>query len=182
MQNRPAWHPCLFVAVVLAVVAVSGWGLGGRSRAPETAVRAELELREGVLFRPGADQPFSGLLVSEWRPGVRRTEVTIRAGRADGPTRGWFEDGQIEVEEFFRSGVSHGVRTRWYPDGARKSRVNVRHGRLDGVFREWHPNGRIARETPLFDGTPHGVVRSWDDQGNPAGTARVERGRLVSAP
>lgn len=181
MQNRPAWHPCFAVAVVLAVVAMTVWATRDQRRAPAVAQRAELDLREGVLFRKGEPGPFTGLLVAEWRPGVRRTEVTIRAGRAHGRTRGWFENGRLEVEEHFRHGLSHGLRTRWYPDGAKKSQVTVRDGQLAGVFREWHANGRLARETPLVEGAPHGLVRSWNEHGEPAGTAQVERGRRITA-
>lgn len=147
---------------------------------PALAIRADLVLRDGVLFKRDTTQPFTGLLVEEWKPGVRRTEVAIADGRAHGLSRGWYENGHLEVEETFVHGVSHGTRTRWYDDGVKKSQVEIREGRLTGVFREWHPNGRLARETPLVDGVPHGEVRGWDTKGKLAGTAQVDHGQRVT--
>jgi len=179
MPNKPSFRRLLLGAGVLAAVALGAWGVRERLTPPEAALRAELVLREGVLYRQGSAQPFSGLVVEDWQPGRRRTEVTIRDGRAHGLSRGWYESGQIEVEERFVRGVSHGTRTRWHADGAKKSEVKIRDGRLAGVFREWHPNGRLARETPLAEGVPHGEVRGWDAQGRLTGTARVEHGERV---
>lgn len=178
MPNKTAWRRVLFGAGALVTIAVAGWYYIDRGQ-PAVAVRSELELRSGVLFRRGDIVPFAGLVIEEWRPGRRRTEVAIRGGRPHGAARGWFENGQLEVEERFVRGVSHGVRTRWYDNGNKKSEVRIRDGQMVGVFREWHPNGRLARETPLDRGMAHGRVRGWDEQGRPAGTAIVEQGTLV---
>ena len=180
MFNKTSWRRRLtgivtLVAIVFVTWAVREW----RAPAPETATRAELDLRDGILFRQGATQAFSGLLIEEWKPGRRRTEVAIRDGRAHGLSRGWYEKGQLEVGERFVRGGSHGTRTRWYADGVKKSEVRIRDGQMVGVFREWHPNGRLARETPLEAGVAHGEVRGWDAQGQLAGTALVEHGKLV---
>jgi antitoxin component YwqK of YwqJK toxin-antitoxin module len=179
MPTRPSWRRRLFGIGALVAIALAGWVVAELRRPAVTARRAELELRDGVLHRRGEGKPFAGLLIDEWKPGVRRTEVTIRDGRAHGLTRGWFENGQVEVEENFVRGVSHGERTRWYDSGARRSSVTIREGQMVGVFREWHPNGRLARETPLDRGVAHGVVRGWDAQGRAAGVATVNHGTLV---
>lgn len=181
MPNKPSWR-CLSLGIgAFVAIAVVVWGVRKHFAPPPAVVyRADLVLREGALFRPDAAQPFSGLLVEEWKAGVRRAEVTIREGRANGLSRGWFENGELEVEETFANGVSDGLRTRWHETGAKKSQVKIRGGQLTGVFREWHANGSLARETPLRDGVPHGEARSWDAEGNLTGTARVAHGKLVS--
>ncbi len=182
MPNKPSWRLRLLgVGALVAIALVTGWLLREKSAPPSaTALRTDLVLRDGALFRAGAAQPFSGLLISDWRPGQRRTEITIREGRAHGLSRGWYENGQLEVQETFVKGVSDGTRTRWYAEGGKKSEVKIRAGELTGVFREWHPNGRLARETPLEGGVAHGEVRAWDAQGKPSGTALVEHGKRVS--
>jgi antitoxin component YwqK of YwqJK toxin-antitoxin module len=179
MPNKPTWHLCLLGVVAAAALAFTTWAERSLRLPAVTALRSELDLREGVLFRRGESQPFSGLLISEWKRGVRRTEVSIRDGRAHGVSRGWFEHGQLEVRENFVRGVSDGLRTRWFADGTKRSEVRVRRGELVGVFREWHPNGQLARETPLANGKPHGLVRGWDPQGKLAGTAVVQNGERV---
>ena len=172
----------LLLAGVLAGLGlmVWAWRVGATRPAPDTALRTELVLREGVLYRPSVTLPFQGLLVENWRPAQRRVEGTIVEGRAHGRSRGWYENGQIEVEEHFVHGISHGTRTRWFAAGGRKSQVEIRQGQLTGTFWEWHPNGQRARETPLRDGVPHGEARSWDAQGKLAGTAQVEHGQRVA--
>lgn len=179
MPNKTTWRRTLLGTGALVAIALAVWLASDAGTPPETARRSDLELREGVLYRRGASRPFAGLLIEEWRPGQRKVEVEIFAGRPHGRSQGFFENGQREVLESFVRGVSHGTRTRWYPDGARKSEATIRDGAMVGVFREWHPNGRLARETPLKDGVAHGEVRAWDALGNPAGSARVERGTLV---
>jgi len=183
MPNKPSWRRRLLGLGTLVALAFVTWGVREKlapPAPPATALRADLTLRDGALHLRASAQPFTGLLVEDWRPGQRRTEVGIRDGRAHGLSRGWFENGRLEVEETFVRGVSHGTRTRFFPDGAKKSAVKIRDGQLADTFREWHPNGRLARETPLVAGVPHGEVRSWDEQGQLTGTARVEHGQRVS--
>lgn len=171
----------LLLVGLLIGLGVMGWAWRGWATRPppDAALRTELALREGVLYRPSATRPFQGLLVENWSPAQRRVEVTIVDGRAHGRSRGWYENGQIEVEEHFVQGVSHGTRTRWFAEGGRKSQVEIRQGQLTGTFREWHPNGQRARETPLRDGVAHGEVKSWDEAGRLSGTAQVAHGQKL---
>jgi len=181
MPNKPSWRlRSVWIGALVALAGAAGFVWFDRSPPPATAYRHELLRRDGLLLRPADGRPFDGLMIEEWRAGVRRAELPIVAGRAHGRSRGWYENGRLEIEEHFVHGVSHGPRQRWYEDGRKKSEAEIRDGVLVGTFREWHPNGRLARETPLADGVPHGLVRSWDADGRPTGTARVERGQLVT--
>ena len=90
------------------------------------------------------------------------------------------ENGQIDVEERFLGGVSHGTGTRWFFWGEENPRSKSSDGTLTGVFREWHANGRLSRETPLAAGVPHGEAKSWDAAGKLIGTAQVSRGKKIS--
>ena len=93
-----------------------------------------------MLFAHGEDKPFEGLLVEDHAPGVRKLAIAIHQGRPDGLSRGWFDTGQIEVEETLVKGVSHGLRTRWHPNGQKHSEVTIVDGKLQGTFRRWHDN------------------------------------------
>ena len=182
MPNRPLWTSRrVFLVMVVAVLVIGGvaWRGWATRPAPERVLRSDLVLRDGVLYKPAVTVPFAGLLVERWTADRLRVEVTIVDGRAHGRSRGWYENGQIEVEEHFERGVSHGTRTRWFAEGGKKSQVEIRQGQLTGTFREWHPNGQRARETPLRDGVAHGEVKSWDAAGRLTGTAQVARGQKV---
>ena len=89
------------------------------------------------------------------------------------------ENGQIDVEERWVGGVSHGTGTRWLA-GEGEGWVGIRcskssDGTLMGVFREWQVNGRLARETPLVAGGPHVEATSGDTAGKLIDTGQVSR-------
>ena len=183
MPNRSRWtsrRVSLVVVLVALVITGVAWRSWATRPAPETVLRSDVVLRDGVLYKPTVALPFAGLLVERWTADRRRVEVTIVDGRAHGLSRGWYENGQIEVEERFVRGVSHGTRTRWFPEGGKKSEVTIVDGTLTGIFREWHANGRLSRETPLVAGVPHGEAKSWDPAGKLIGTAQVSRGKKIS--
>jgi len=172
----------LLPALVLIVAACSqslGALTGDHRASAETAGSNETELRNGLVFRSGAQAPFDGVLVENWSAARRKAEVPVRRGKVHGVTRGWYQNGTREVEETFRGGVSHGWRTRWHPNGAIKSQVWIQHGTLCGSFREWHPNGRLARVTPMKAGQADGLVRSWEVDGSSGGLVVVKEGKPV---
>ena len=105
--------------------------------------RSELTLRGGVLFAHKESAPFAGRLVERYGPSQRKVEIQIREGKANGLSRGWYEDGQLEVKETFRDGVSHGTRTRWHRNGQKRAVALIEHGEVV-AFSEWYENGQLA--------------------------------------
>jgi len=168
------------VMVAGGLIAVSLTPVAVESR--RVATRMELELQDGVLTRIGETRPFDGLLVENWRAGVRKVELTVRAGRLHGPALGWYESGRLEVSETFERGFSHGTRLRWWPSGAIKSQAQITHGVMVGIFREWHENGRLARETSLLGGVAQGDVRAWAHDGRANGILRITKGQEDRKP
>lgn len=166
MWSRPRRHRFFAGAEVLAIVIVLGGGwLWWQRGEPRMVVRSELDLREGVLFVRGEETPFDGRLVENYPGGARKLSIEIHAGVADGISLGWFESGQLEVEEHFVRGLSHGQRTRWYASGRKRCVASVVRGQLYGSYEEWHPNGRKAMEVTYRNGKPDGVARAWSDAG-----------------
>jgi antitoxin component YwqK of YwqJK toxin-antitoxin module len=139
----------------------------------------ELERRDGVLFAKGEQQPFDGHLVESYTKDVRKVVIEIANGKAHGLSRGWYDNGQIEVEETFVEGVSHGPRTRWHRNGSRKAVAQIEHGKDVGTFTEWHENGQLAVKMQMRDGEPDGVVDAWFASGAPRSRVRFENGRQV---
>ena len=176
---------CLLRYTCWAVMVFGGWWTLSRGpvavESSRYATRAELELRDGVLMRIGDSRPFDGHLVEDWRPGVRKVDLTVRQGRLQGPALGWYESGQLEVSETFERGFSHGTRLRWWPSGAIKSQAQITHGVMVGIFREWHENGRLARETPLKQGHSDGLVCTWSSSGALASRVAVSPGKVASS-
>jgi antitoxin component YwqK of YwqJK toxin-antitoxin module len=141
--------------------------------------RSGLVLRDGVLYLPGQTKPFSGLLVEDYAPGKRKAAIPIAAGKADGISRGWFDNGQIEVEETFVHGTSEGTRQRWFTNSQLRSQEPIVHGQLAGHYTEWHDNGRKAAEMDFVAGQPDGVAMAWHRSGQPKSRTRLSAGKVV---
>ena len=172
----------LSAAALIAVGVALVFDGGQRKSSPplRELSRSQLELRDGQLFAAGEVVPFNGTLVERYSPDQKRVAIAIRDGKPHGVSRGWYENGEQEVEEHFVAGVSHGKRTRWYEDGSLKSEANIVSGKIEGTFTRWHANGARAAEAQMRAGKPHGVSRAWDRAGTLVGRADLERGRVMS--
>ncbi len=178
-------------AVVLAAAALLLSLRSGRLAMPSEAARGDLVLREGRLYLRGFQQPYTGTMVEDYSKGVRKLAIDIRDGQVDGLSYGWFEAAsatsaapdakgqQLQVEEHFVAGVSHGLRTRWHANGQKKSEEQIEHGVITGRYVEWHDNGRKAVEMTLKDGKPDGLVVAWHPDGTLKSQTRFEGGQLV---
>ena len=133
---------------------------------PSEVLRSDLELREDKrLYQHGSSEAFSGLLVENFSGEARKLEIEIHHGKAHGSSRGWFENGQIEVEETFIEGVSNGLRTRWYESGQKRFQAEIVDGVIEGPYVEWHDNGTKAVAMSLKNGVTDGLAETWYPSG-----------------
>lgn len=83
-----------------------------------TAVRVSddaLDLGDDLVMR-WRGKPFTGISVEEGGP-APRSEVSYVDGIQEGESRDWHPNGALSVSAFYRSGVLHGVMTRYSPNG-----------------------------------------------------------------
>ena len=187
----------LGVAILLVVAIAAGLGLwwqeqrrAGELRDASRALReltmAGLVKRDGRLYASAEAKPFNGRLYENFpntgnspTAPVRKLEIEIHDGKAHGRSAGYFDDGKIEVEEFFVNGVSHGLRTRWHQDGWKKSEEMIEHGKLNGRHIEWHENGSKAVEMTLKDDQPEGLAETWYPDGTLKSRTIFAAGKIV---
>lgn len=174
--------------LALGVCVAITWYFGGGNHPPEESpisppvelLRTDLELREDQrLYAHGEQQPFKGLLVESFSEGVRKMEIEIHDGKAHGHSRGWFENGQMEVDETFVEGVSNGGRTRWYANGKKRSQAEIVEGVLQGTYQEWHENGTKAAEMIMKDGVTDGPARAWYPSGFLKSRFKYDAGKIT---
>ena len=146
---------------------------------PREAQRSQLDLRDGVLYFHGEQRPYNGLLVEDFSKGVRKVAIEVRRGRVNGYSRGWYDNGQREVEETFVAGVSEGLRTRWHRNGQKKSEEHIEHGHVNGPYVEWYDNGQKAVEMTVHDGQPEGEVVAWHPDGSLKSRSHFANGKMV---
>jgi antitoxin component YwqK of YwqJK toxin-antitoxin module len=165
---------------VIALVATSAF-LVWRSYLgrPGEVLRSRIVMRDGLAYDGPARRPFSGVVFEKFSNGTRQTAIEMRAGKVNGWSRGWFENGQLEVEEFFVDGVSQHTRRRWFENGQKRSETQIKDGQLSGSYVEWHDNGQKAVEMTLINGKPDGVVESWHRSGGLKSHAVLKLGNIV---
>lgn len=181
------WLGPLLAGVVLLVLACAVWVQlrPGTSRpdsslAPEV-LRADLEVRDGLLYRKGAAEPFTGTMVERYPDGALLSRSGVVAGRLHGLSEGWYPDGQLQVREHFVRGVSHGERVKWHSNGATQSVATIVEGQLHGRFLRWHENGVLAEEVTLSQGQPDGWAQSYYPDGRPKSRVRLVAGAVVES-
>ena len=167
-------------ALLLTAVLLGWWQWTHPAPSVRELTRSQLELRDSRLYATGEDRPFTGRLIETYSAQRRKLEIEINGGEANGRSRGWYENGQLEVEETFVKGVSSGPRKRWYANGSQKSLAQIESGKVVGRFIEWHENGRKAVEMTLVDGKPDGLVEAWHPSGSLKSQVQFDHGREVA--
>lgn len=146
---------------------------------PSEMQRASLELKDGRMITRNHGLPFSGIMFEQTMSGQRLTEVPLKEGIVDGLARGWYENGQLEVEEHFQNGVSNGIRKRWYQNGKPRNEAMITDGRLNGSYKEWHDNGVQSVSMTLVKGRGQGLCEAWHPNGNLKSRVTLENGEPV---
>jgi antitoxin component YwqK of YwqJK toxin-antitoxin module len=147
---------------------------------PVSVPRARLKLIDGRFHREGSREPFTGTLTDRSRNGALRHRASVVGGWYHGRSEEWSAPDVLEVREYYRRGLPHGVRTTWHPNGQKRSEGRLALGLQQGVYRQWTESGALAAEAMLEDGKPHGPSRAWYPSGWLKAEAMMNRGELVT--
>jgi antitoxin component YwqK of YwqJK toxin-antitoxin module len=172
---------------LLALLAVGGLVLLQPARPPriepasEVAEipRAELHLRDGRLYHHAETNAFTGWMLERYECGALKSRSAISQGLLHGLSEGWHTNGQIQIREHFRSGISHGERLKYYADGSRMSQATVVEGKIEGVFKRWHPNGQLAETAEIRAGVAHGNSQAYFPSGFLKTQAKLQSGKVI---
>ncbi len=58
---------------------------------------------------------------------------------------GFFSNGKLSREEYFKEGLPHGICIRYYDNGKKASEINYKSGVLHGNNNEWTKEGAVKR-------------------------------------
>lgn len=95
------------------------------------------------------------------------------------PSKGWFDNGQLEFEIIPQGSQGEAVRTVWYESGALRRRVAYRDVQKYGIWLEWYPTGQLWREGSYKNGRKHGVWREWKKDGGLGSQLTYRDGLIV---
>jgi antitoxin component YwqK of YwqJK toxin-antitoxin module len=82
-----------------------------------------------------------------------------------GPTRLWYESGQLRMEGGFREGKRNGSFSWWYANGQEQLSGEFADDQKSGSWTWWHENGMKAVQGIFLADRPVGVWSWWDDEG-----------------
>lgn len=142
--------------------------------------RSSLALTNGLLTRIGEATPFTGWMFETNAFGGYLSRSFLSNGVMEGPSEGFYTNGQRQVVEHFHAGVSHGPRIKWHTNGAKASEATIARGKIEGVFARWSEDGRPSEEIPMKAGQPHGVARTYFPSGFVRGEVHYADGQIVS--
>ena len=60
--------------------------------------------------------------------------------------RGWYKDGQLRWEEYWKDGNRNGIMREWYIDGKLKHESHWKDGHIKGISREWCIDGQLIHK------------------------------------
>ena len=124
----------------------------------------DLEDRNGVMYLPNEETPFTGRTESFHENGQKKGEVTFKDGKPEGPWTGWYENGQKTSETNYKDGKYHGLSTEGVGSrtGRRKGKEKYKDGKLMETV-QWKQWSKVSRD--LSEGLEWGcglVLRGRD--------------------
>jgi antitoxin component YwqK of YwqJK toxin-antitoxin module len=120
-----------------------------------------LEEREGILYRIGSEEPFTGIVTEAFPDTVRDVGETVVARESS------YVEGRLE-----------GARVSWHPNGQMHRREILVQGSAQGLVEEWTEQGILVLAQETVDGRPHGPRRTWHADGTPESEATFTSGAL----
>jgi antitoxin component YwqK of YwqJK toxin-antitoxin module len=133
----------------------------------------QLQLNNGLNYRVGENDPFSGTVtnipVSEFaRVSTDGSCVAeMKSGVVDGKVTCVTPDSKQLYEGTWRQGKRDGTEKVWFPTGQLVSVGEWKGGRKDGVHQRFNPMAsKLISETHWLNGNKAGQERHWDVSGN----------------
>ena len=126
--------------------------------------------RNGLFYEVNGQKPYTGDVFELYKDGSRKSSGTLKGGKNNGLSTGWYENGQKEGETTFKNGELDGLTTVWYENGQKMVEGTYKNGKKEGVHTGWNENGQKMKEGTYKDGKEDGL---WTDYEN--GQKTVER-------
>ena len=122
-----------------------------------------LNQRYEWIYKDGkrGDGPSKG-----WYPNGNMKQVwNWKNGYKDGLQSYWFENGQLFYEGIFVDGLKEDKWTWWYEDGTKEMEKSYKNGRLDGLWRWWNETGELMKSGTYVNGMKQGMWNYYYDKG-----------------
>ncbi|MEM9820279.1 MAG: hypothetical protein AAF985_04380 [Bacteroidota bacterium] len=136
----------------------------------------DLDVHNGLLFKPNTMKPFSGTTKERHSNGKKRREVPVKEGKVHGTVKEWARNGNKVSESRYEIGIQVGKEIQWYVQGQKKLEINYVAGKAEGVCTEWFKNGTKKSEGFFMSGKEDGTHYWWYKTGTKDQTVEYKNG------
>ena len=139
---------------------------------------AKFKDRGDLAYNANQSKPYSGLIKGTDKLGQLKFLGWVTAGKANGFTTNWHQNGQKNSEGTLKTGRKDGLWIYWHQNGQKNSEGTLKTGRKDGLWIYWSENGEKVTEEIWKDGKQHGPVTTWFKNGQKMAEGHVTDGKL----
>ena len=129
---------------------------------------------------PGESKPYTGKAARTHFDGTKISEINYRAGKQNGLTQFWYNNGNLRSTFNYIAGQLDGNSTYYYTNGNMQKLTTYRVGVKHGPTIDWWPAGKKSFEENYANGFPEGKWLSWWPNGKLASEKVYRNRQLVS--
>lgn len=157
-------------------------------------------ITDGLMIKRDADLPYTGwikssfsnpdsisalvqyengkvLLGLSWKPdGVKCSHSSLENG--EGILIIYYDSGERQLEESYRSGMLNGLSTRFYKNSQKEEENFYLNGRLHGQRVSWHNNGQKIEQVFYLEGVKSGPYSLWSKDGQKYDEGIYKNGKI----
>ncbi|HBF88932.1 MAG TPA: hypothetical protein DDX39_09850 [Bacteroidales bacterium] len=124
-----------------------------------------LTLIEGLMYKNGTSEPFTGLCVEKYENGKKGMEGNYKEGKKEGLWVWWYQEGKKKRESNYVNDKKHGLTTYWFKNGHLQSESKYENDELHGKSTWYFQNGQKKKSAVYNNGLFIGSI-VWDETGN----------------
>ena len=122
------------LGTILFLISTLSYGLFGLFE-KTICVETDAQNRNGLVYLPNQQEPFSGKNLCEYENGQKKFEGGVKDGKLDGKLTAWYENGQKKYEKNYKNGKQDGKKIEWDEFGQIEEEVAI----FKGILRNIQP-------------------------------------------
>lgn len=138
-----------------------------------------LEGRDGLYYKKGAEEPFTGSTESTYSTGTTFVAASFKKGKLHGTYTAYYANGQKMGVSHYKMGIKHGEAISWHENGEPASKVHYKQGKKDGLLVVYYPNGQKMVEAFYSEDQLDGGFTQWTREGALFSIKSYENGELL---
>ncbi len=103
----------------------------------------------------------------------------LRPMPQDGLYTEGYENGQKEIETYYKKGKINGSWKVWYPNGQLYIGAYYKKDKLHGKWKVWYANGQLKEDRVYKKGEKEGIALEYGDDGHVAHSSKYKHGKLI---